>query len=264
MITGILKSLLCLASLFVFLIVSIISHILLSIICPGNRWVFFSYLNRLLSMSLCGIAGVRIVIQGKTNIPAKTGNLIISNHLSYLDGVILGSIFPVIYLSKQAVKSWPLIGWMTFVSGTIFIDRKRKDESPKYVEEISRKLACEANVLLFAEGTSTNGESIREFQSVFFQAPLTNRSFILPVAIRYTRINSQTITDSTRDEICWYGQVPFYRHIWRLLHKRSVEAIVSITPPINTSSSNLSLDRKGLARQTHQIISKEYFKTNRQ
>ncbi|MBL7130123.1 MAG: 1-acyl-sn-glycerol-3-phosphate acyltransferase [Candidatus Omnitrophica bacterium] len=263
MISRIFRLFLCLFSLTIFLIVSIISHIFISILCPKYRWIYFSYLNRIFARSLRVISGARVVVEGKSNIPATTGNLIISNHLTYLDGVVIGSIFPVIYLSKKEIKNWPLIGWMTSVSGTIFIDRKRRDESHKYVDEIAKKLRDRINVLLFPEGTSTNGECIRDFQSVFFEAPLSSRSYILPITIHYTKINNEPITKSNRDKICWYGQIPFRKHIWQLLQQRSVEAIVNIHPIIDINKlENSSLGRKELARHAYQIINKEYFKSH--
>lgn len=263
MILSFFRSFLCLFSLAIFLVASVISHIFISIILPKMYWKYFSYLNRLFARSLCFIAGIRIVIQGKSNIPSAIGSLVISNHLTYLDGVVLGSILPVIYLSKKAIRNWPLIGWMAFVSGTIFIDRKRKEESPKYIEEIAKRLNNNANVLLFPEGTSTNGENIRDFQTVLFGAPLSSGSPILPITIHYAKINNEAIVKSNRDTICWYGQIPIHKHIWRLLQKRSVEAVISIYPIIDVKKfENSSLGRKELSKHAHQVINKEYSKTH--
>lgn len=262
MILRILKAFLCLLSLFIFLFSAIILHIFL-IFFPDYRWRYFSYLNRIFARFLKFISRTRIVIRGKFNIPSITGILIISNHLTYLDGIVLGSIFPVIYLSKKEVRSWPLIGWMTSISGTIFIDRERKYKSPKFVEDIAKKLKNKVNILLFPEGTSTNGERIRDFQSVFFEAPLSSKSFILPVTVHYTKINSEPIMKSNRDRIYWYGTMSFRKHIWQLLRERNIEAIVKIHPIIDIKKiKDSSFGRKELAKYAYQIINKEYFRTS--
>lgn len=259
MILSILKSLLCLFSLIIFLIASLISHLFISVIRPSFRWRYFSHLNRIFAKSLSYISGVRIIVKGRTNLPQTPGILIISNHLTYLDGVVIGSILPVIYLSKKAVKNWPLIGWMTTISGTIFIDRKKKEDSPKYIEEIAKKLNSSVNVLLFPEGTSTNGENIRDFQSVLFGAPLIYKSSILPITIQYIKINGVPLSNLNRDQICWYGQTSFYKHLWQLLQKRKIEVIVNILPAIDTNRfENSSLGRKELSKYAFDVINREY------
>jgi len=263
MILRIFRLILCLLSLFIFLIATFVLRIFVGIFYPNYYWRFLSYLNRIFVRSLRVISGARIIIQGKFNIPKTTGNLIISNHLTYFDGIVLGSIFPVIYLSKKEVKSWFLIGWMTSMSGTIFIDRKRKNKSPEYVEEITNKLKNKVNVLLFPEGTSTNGEKIRDFHSVFFQAPLSSKSFILPVTIHYTKINNEPIVELNKDKIYWYDRMPFREHIWQLLRQRNIEVVVNILPVIDTNKfEHSSFGRKQLTKHAYQIINNEYFKAH--
>lgn len=259
MILRIFRLFFCLISLFIYLTIAVISHIFISV-SPNFRWRFFSHLNRIFATTLRFISGTKVIVQGKSNMPETKGNLIISNHLTYLDGIVLGSIFPVIYLSKKEIKNWPLIGWMSSVSGTIFIDRKRKDNTPVYVGEIAKKLKHKANVLLFPEGTSTNGERIRDFQTVFFEAPLFSKSPILPVTIHYTKINNQAIVESNRERICWFGQIPFERHIWQLLKERNIDVIVKIHPVIDVNKFQDSpIGRKELAKFAYQVINNAYF-----
>lgn len=251
------KIILCFLSFVLFLIVALFLHVV-TVFCPGNRWKIFSYLNKLYAWSLCMITGVHVLIKGRENIPRSTGYLVISNHLTYLDGVVLGSIFPVIYLSKKAIKKWPGINWMVSISGTIFVDRERKHASPKSVDDMVNRLRQRANVLLFPEGTSTNGDRLREFQSVFFAAPLVSQSLIVPVIISYLKINNEPVTSANRHTIYWWGQVPFQNHLYQLLQMRTVDVQIEILPPVETGRfQNSSIGRKELARYAHGIVNRD-------
>ena len=199
-----------------------------------------------------------MVIEGQENIPRSAGYIVISNHLTYLDGVLLGSVFPVIYLSKKAIKKWPVINWMVSISGTIFIDRSRKSASPKSVDEIVQRLQQRANVLFFPEGTSTDGDKLKDFQSVLFAAPLACQSYIVPVVIRYLKVNNQPVTRLNRHTIYWWGQIPFQNHLYQLLRIKTIDVQLKILPPIKTKGfQDSSVGRKELAHYAHEVIARE-------
>lgn len=257
----IVRIVLCIFSVFVFLVLAVLLHLFSALALFRFRWRIFAYLNLLLARTLRLISGTRIIIRGATNIPQTTGLLILSNHLTYLDGIVLGSIFPVIYLSKLAVKQWFLIGWMVSVSGTILIDRRKKTEAPSYVGRIADNLMGGVNVLVFPEGTSTDGKKLRPFQTSLFEAPLAAKAYILPVTIHYTRINDEPISAANCDTVYWYGQIPFRKHLWRLLRCRNIEAVVSLLPIFDTRRfQDPALGRKALADFTSGIIAAEYAK----
>ena len=178
---------------------------------------------------------VKLDING--SIPASKGLFIVSNHLTYLDGIILGSLFPAVFISKLQVKSWPIFGWMARLGGTVFVDRKKKLKSVDSLKEIAGLLRNDINILLFPEGTSTNGSQILPFQSVFFQAPLSCSAPVLPITIKYTRIESADLNSSNRDRVFWYGQVSFGKHLSGLIKLKNIEAKVTIHPTIDTSTS---------------------------
>ena len=113
------------------------------------------------------ILNIKITVEGDAGQLERGGYVIISNHFGYLDGIVLGSLFPVIFVSKQEVKSWPVIGQWTTLCGTVFINRQSKGLIPLAVKEMSQKLEQQANILLFPEGAATNGER---------HAPLSDRS----------------------------------------------------------------------------------------
>ncbi len=216
---------------FFFALVGLV-HLWISVLRLPNRWKIISRLMRTLTLLLRSILNIKVEIVGDEGVLERGGYVIISNHVSYVDGIILGSLFPVVFVSKREVKNWPVIGQWNTLCGTIFINRQRKTLVPLLVAEIAGKLRQDANILLFPEGTSTNGERMLPFQTVPLAAPLRNRSIIVPVTIAYKSINDQPVTAINRDLIYWYGDMDFMSHFWKLLSLRSVEVLVTIQPKI--------------------------------
>jgi len=243
-------------SLF-FVLVALV-HLGVSLFRLPRRWRIISRLTRNLAALLGVILNLKIIMEGDRNCLNGGGYFIVSNHLSYVDGIILGSIFPVIYVSKREVRRWPLIGQWTALCGTIFVDRARREKILPVVEEIARKLRQGVNILLFPEGTSTNGERILPFQSAFFAAPLTARSVIVPVTLTYRWIDQEPLSEANRDRVYWYGGMDFKRHLWCLLALRRIEVSVKIHPAIETSClQNSAQSRKGLSQACYGIIAGE-------
>jgi lyso-ornithine lipid O-acyltransferase len=207
-------------------------HLWISVLRLPNRWEIISRLTRSLTFLLRSILNIKVTVIGDVGELERGGHVIISNHLGYVDGFVLGSIFSVVFVSKREVKKWPVIGQWTTLCGTIFINRQRKDQVPSVVEEISRKLREEANILLFPEGSATNGEQMLPFQTAPLAAPLRNRSIIVPVTLTYKSVDDKPVSEANRDLIYCYGDMDFVPHFWKLLSLRSVEVIVTIQPKI--------------------------------
>lgn len=207
-------------------------HLWISVLRLPNRWEIISRLTRSLTFLPRRILNIKVMVIGDVGELERGGHVIISNHLGYVDGFVLGSIFSVVFVSKREVKKWPVIGQWTTLCGTIFINRQRKDQVPSVVEEIRRKLREEANILLFPEGSATNGERMLPFQTAPLAAPLRNRSIIVPVTLTYKSVNDKPVSEANRDLIYCYGDMDFVPHFWKLLSLRSVEVIVTVQPKI--------------------------------
>jgi 1-acyl-sn-glycerol-3-phosphate acyltransferase len=168
---------------------------------------------------------------------------------------VLGSIFPILFVSKREVKSWPIVGQWNTLCGTIYINRQHKEQVGVLVEEMTRKLRQEANLLLFPEGTSTSGEKMLPFQTVPLAAPLRNRSIIVPVTLTYKAIDEQPVSAANRDFVYWYGDMEFVSHFWNLLALRSVEILVTIQPKIECFRyAENSAGRKKLAEDCYHRV----------
>jgi 1-acyl-sn-glycerol-3-phosphate acyltransferase len=244
--------------IFIYIVTGIIINTIFSI-CPFIRFRIISHWTRMFNRFLRFILRIKIVIEGDSSVLNENGNFIISNHVSYLDGVILGSLFAVVFVSKSQVRNWPLFGWMTEVGGTIFVDRQRKNKSVDYIHQTTRMLKRKVNVLVFPEGTSTDGEKLLPFQSIHFQSPLNSKSQILPIAIKYKKINAEEISRDNRDKVCWYGQIKFHKHLLKVLQLNNIQVEVVIYPKIYlTDSQDGNHSRKSLSELSYKIILNNY------
>ncbi|HAJ57740.1 MAG TPA: hypothetical protein DCL35_08290 [Candidatus Omnitrophica bacterium] len=200
---------------------------------PVKR-LLVSRLIHIFNLCLVNIIGIRIKVTGAIGAVAAvgTGVFLVSNHLSYVDGFILGSLFPVIYVSKSDLKNWPLIGLMSDFSGTLYIDRNRKNHIAEYIGVIAETLSAGANVLFFPEGTSSNGDSLLPFKAAFFEAPLAAGAPIVPAAIIYSSVDGEPVGKNNRDRVYWHGDMTFADHFFRLLSCSRVDVEVRISPAI--------------------------------
>jgi lyso-ornithine lipid O-acyltransferase len=239
----------------VFFVLVAIVHLWISILGLPNRWKILSRLNRNYTLLLRLILNIKVTIAGDAGQLERGGYVVIANHVSYVDGIVLGSIFPIVFVSKREVKKWPIVGQWNVLCGTIFINRQRKNEVGTMVREMMRKLRQEANVLLFPEGTSTNGEKMLPFQTVPLAAPLRSRSIIVPVTLAYTTIDEQPVTAVNRDFVYWYGDMDFVTHFWNLLGRRGVEVLVTVQPKIECFRyADNSAGRKKLAEDCYNRV----------
>jgi 1-acyl-sn-glycerol-3-phosphate acyltransferase len=237
-----------------FALVGIV-HVWISVLGLPNRWKIISRLNRNYTLLLRLILNIKVTIAGDEGQLERGGYVIIANHVGYVDGIVLGSIFPIIFVSKREVKKWPVVGQWNVLCGTIFINRQRKNQVGALIREMTRKLKQEANILLFPEGTSTSGEKVLPFQTVPLAAPLRSRSIIVPATVTYKTINDQPVTPANRDLVYWYGDMDFVTHLWKFLGLRGVEVLVTIQPKIECFRyADNSAGRKKLAEDCYNRV----------
>jgi 1-acyl-sn-glycerol-3-phosphate acyltransferase len=235
--------------------VLVVLHLCISVLRLPNRWKIVSRWIRGFTWSMRTILGIKITVEGDEGQLQRGGCVIISNHFGYLDGIVLGSLFPVIFVSKQEVKSWPVVGQWTTLCGTVFINRQSKGLIPLAVKEMSQKLEQQANILLFPEGVATNGERMLPFQTAPLAAPLRSQAIIVPVTLFYQSVNEQPLSAANRDLVYCYGDMPDAPHFWKLLGLRRIEARVTIRPKIDCSRyEDNSAGRKRLAGDCYNRI----------
>ena len=145
--------LIAILSLWLFFFgVLVVLHLCISVLRLPNRWKIVSRWIRGFTWSMRRILNIKITVEGDAGQLQRGGYVIISNHFGYLDGIVLGSLFPVIFVSKQEVKSWPVVGQWTTLCGTVFINRQKKGLIPLAVKEISQKLKQKQIFCCFPKG----------------------------------------------------------------------------------------------------------------
>jgi 1-acyl-sn-glycerol-3-phosphate acyltransferase len=231
--------------LFFFVVLALV-HLCISVLRLPNRWI------RGFTWSMRRILNIKIMVDGDAGQLGGGSYVIISNHFGYLDGIVLGSLCPVIFVSKREVKSWPVVGPWTTLCGTVFINRQKKGLIPLAVTGISHRLKQGANILLFPEGAATNGDQMLPFQTAPLAAPLRSRAIIVPVTLAYESIDKQPVSVSNRDLIYCYGGMAFGPHFLKLLTLRQIEVRVTIQPKVDCSRyEDSSAGRKRLAQDCY-------------
>jgi len=242
-------------SFFVFLVVACLGHVVITLTGLSSRWQRMSYLTQGLIKFLAFTLGLKINLKGHKGTLPEQGNFIISRHLSYVDGLVLGGLWPAIFVSKKEIANWPVIGWVVTIAGTIFIERGNKNKIFDSVQSITKTLENKINIFFFPEGTSTDGSSLQPFQSAFFKAPVIARANIVPVTITYRMLDGAAFDWAKRDEICWYGGMKFFKHLWNLLKYKCVDVDVTIHEKVLTAPyADNSLSRKDLSQKCFDII----------
>ena len=171
--------------------------------------------------------------------PIPSRGLLICNHLSYLNILVLSSLTPAVFVSKREVKFWPVFGQFAVLAGTVFVDRARRFQVGQVNDEITAALNRDALVVLFPEGTSSNGQTLLPFKSSLLE-PATNLEW--PLAIG--RIHYEIDDGDAGEEVCYWGGHTFFPHMLNLLGKRRVRATVRFG-----QFSERSRDRKELAQR---------------
>ncbi len=202
------------------------------------------YLTQLGARVLLRILSITIHLPAPLPSPPQQGCLVVSNHQSYLDILILAAHFPVQFVAKKEVGSWPVIGWMANFGQTIFIDRGSTRHSLQCANQIAASLQQGISVLVFPEGTSTNGTHVLPFKSLLFCAALKAGSPVLPLTLNYRAINEQPLNDHNRDLCCWHGEMEFVSHFWNVLALQTIEVFLEahemLNPPHTVTSQELA------------------------
>lgn len=199
--------------------------------------------------SVCRIFKAKITTQGEMN---TDSTLYVMNHISWFDIPVLASQQPLHFLSKAEVKSWILIGWLSHKAGTLFIQRGASGAAQKSLEEITHCLQNKGSVVVFPEGTTTDGKTIRKFHGRLLQAAIDAKVKIQPVALRYPYKNS------TNTYVPYIGDMTFIDSVMGLTRSHPLKVELHFLPPIDQHLINPDeTSRQKLAQLAQQAISSE-------
>jgi 1-acyl-sn-glycerol-3-phosphate acyltransferase len=164
------------------------------------------------------VIGLHLQCQGAP----PTQGMIVSNHLSYLDILAYSAVAPCVFVAKQEVAGWPILGLFARMAGTIFVDRKRRMEAGETNLAIANALRQGAVIVLFPEGTSSAGHSVLPFHSSLFESPAQLNSTISPASIQY-----ELSDGSVSEEVCYWGEMTLAPHLLKLLRKPTVRTRIA-------------------------------------
>lgn len=165
--------------------------------------------------------GIRLQVHG--TVP-QTG-MLTGNHLGYLDIITFGTLTGGIFVAKEELKTWPLLGAIMRGGGSIFINRKSVRSAATSSRQIAAALDRKMPVTLFPEGTSSDGTTVLPVHSPLFQAAAQRQTPVWPVAIAYAANGS---VDGTEESVCYWGDMTFGSHVLRLLSLRRVDAAMHV------------------------------------
>lgn len=196
---------------------------------------------------VCRILGIRVRVHGTT--PVKGPVLIASNHVSWLDIVVLSSIAPLSFVAKRDVAKWPFFGSLARLQRTVFVDRERRHATGGARDEMRERLGHGDILVLFAEGTSSDGRRVLPFKSAFFGAAEASGVTVQPVSIVYTGHRNLPMTRRLMPFFAWYGDMELPGHLWEAVATGPIEATVICHPPLKPGMA-----RKALALQAENAV----------
>jgi 1-acyl-sn-glycerol-3-phosphate acyltransferase len=189
------------------------------------------------SRSLCAILSIRRDVEGP--VPRQGAFLVASNHLSYLDILVLGSLYPSAFLAKREIASWPIFGIVARGAGTLFVDREQARDVVRAGREIAERLRLGLPVTIFPEGRSSAGTEILPFQPSLLEPAARAGVPCWAASITYETPGAAQAPVHT---VCWHDSESLLTHFPRLIGLRRVIARVRFAPMPVTSG-----DRKVLA-----------------
>ena len=203
---------------------------------------------------LCALLRIRVHVNGAPMHDRAV--LYVSNHVSWADILVIGSLAPVAFIAKREVASWPLVGITAKVQRTVFVDRTRRHQTGDAVADILKRLKDGVSVVLFAEGTSSDGNRVLPFRSALLGAveeasAHAGNIVIQPMSISYTGLHGIPMGRQHRPIVAWYGDLDFLPHIKAFIEHGAVDAVVSYGDAV---AASVEIDRKAMTKRLENSV----------
>jgi 1-acyl-sn-glycerol-3-phosphate acyltransferase len=187
---------------------------------------------------------------------ARKNYLMVSNHMSYLDILIMAAVRPSLFVTSVDMGEKFFIGKMIEMAGCIQVERRNRERVELDKSSIVRALKAGHNVVLYPEGTSTDGSQILPFKKSLLPAAAEAGVDILPVVLKYRDVNGEEFGPANRDKLCWYGSMSFLPHLLGVTSLKSVTAEIRFLDPVKVMQDST---RDELAAKSFSAISTAYF-----
>lgn len=220
-----------------------------------KKYVWRDRFMRIASRGILKISGIQLTVSGALS--AARPLLVVSNHISYMDILILSSQEPLHFTPKSEIAKWPLIGYICKITGCVFVERK-----PGKVKEMAvrmrQKLESGEVISLFPESTTGGGVHVLPFKSSFFS--LAEETFVggtlqvQPLALTYTGASNLPMDLRLWHQVAWIGDMELVPHLWEFLSLSPVKAELHFLPPVTLAQYG---NRKALAAGCQSLIEEE-------
>ena len=212
---------------------------------PGMARRFPMHYHR----SVLRILGVRLKVIGEVTPRGPT--LIASNHVSWLDIVVLSAVAPVSFIAKREVGGWPFFGTLARLQRTVFVDRDRRHATGQARDAMRERLKAGDILVLFAEGTSSDGQHVLPFKSAFFGAAEYEGVLVQPVTLAYAGHRNLPMPRRLMPFYAWYGDMELPPHLWQAVGMGPIEVTAICHAPLSLSGD---ATRKRLARHAEETV----------
>ncbi len=201
----------------------------------------------------CRIMGLDIAVVGQPSAARPT--LFIANHSSYLDIPVLGALLPVSFVAKSEVAGWPLFGLLADLQRTVYVNRTARHEAHRQRDSIADRLQAGDSLVLFPEGTSSDGNRTLPFKTALFAVAATkigDRPLVVqPVSVTATHLDGIPLGHTLRPLYAWYGDMELPPHLWRMVKAGRLRVTVEFHTPLTVEDAG---SRKALADRCWQAV----------
>lgn len=227
-------------------------HLLAGVLTIAFAFPFYSPSRRRAAIrrwsgKMLRIVGVRLHVHGQ---PPRAGGkpaLLVANHVSWLDIYVINAVSPVRFIAKSEIRGWPVIGWLSMKTGTLFIERARRRDTARITGLVADALLAGDVCAVFPEGTTSDGRRVLPFHSSLLQPALIADATVFPVALRFERPDATLCTEAAYD-----GDKSLWQTLLSIAAQPVIHAHVWFLDPVHGGGAH----RRTLAQSTHQAIAR--------
>jgi 1-acyl-sn-glycerol-3-phosphate acyltransferase len=216
----------------------------LLLVLPGRANIGF---GRFYHRTLCALMGLRIQVVGEASRDRPV--LFVSNHSSWLDVLVLGATLEAAFVAKAEVGEWPLIRTVAALGRTVFVSRTRSGTKGE-ADAIRSRLAEGDSLILFPEGTTSDGGRVLPFRSAFLSVA-DSAKIVQPVSVVFDRLGGLPACRRDRPLFAWYGDTDIFTHFWRLARRSNSRATIVLHTPLDPADYP---DRKSLTAACSGVV----------
>lgn len=187
---------------------------------------------------------------------AEKNFLLVGNHMSYIDILVTSSVLPSVFVTSVDMGETPLLGPLAEMGGSIFVERRHRGKIENDMGVMAQTLRDGFNVMIYPEGTSTNGQQILPFKKSLLMSAVQAGKDILPVCLKYVEIDGEPFGPANADKVCWYGDMTFAPHFLGVMGVKKAKVQLHFLEPIQVTPEST---RHELADKTYAAISAAYF-----